>query len=329
MDNIRKILLFMLVSIMITAAGCGQTADQTGVSDAGDQDAAVSTAEEQVESVQKADEATTETAGTKTIEDIPAFSDSPYVEIDNNEPDFSKVQLTTKSYESYSEIDSLGRCGTAEACVGRGTMPTDKRGSIGMIKPAGWHTIKYDSVDGKYLYNRCHLIGYQLTGENANEENLITGTRYMNVDGMLPFENEVADYVESTGNHVMYRVTPVYEKNDLLASGVQMEAESVEDKGEGVSFNIYAYNEQPGITIDHATGDSRGSGRISSSAEESSNVGPSDAKGTYVVNLNTKKFHKPSCYSVKTMSDSNKKTYKGKKQSLIDNGYEPCKNCDP
>ena len=165
--------------------------------------------------------------------------------------------LTTTSFESYSELDSLGRCGVAYACASTDTMPTEERGTIGQIKPTGWHTVKYDCVDGKYLYNRCHLIGYQLTGENANTKNLITGTRYLNVEGMLPFENMVAEYVEETGNHVMYRVTPHFEGTNLLASGVQMEAYSVEDDGEGVCFNVYVYNAQPGITIDYKNGDSR------------------------------------------------------------------------
>ena len=192
-------------------------------------------------------------------EEIPEFSGEPYVELNGNEPAFSEDELTEHSFETYSELDSLGRCGTAFASVGTDLMPTGKRESIGHIKPTGWHTVTYDQVDGDYLYNRCHLIGYQLSGENANEENLITGTRYMNVDGMLPFENMVADYVTETENHVLYRVTPYFEGNNLLADGVQMEALSVEDDGEGVSYNVYVYNAQPGIHIDYATGESNSS----------------------------------------------------------------------
>lgn len=191
------------------------------------------------------------------INEIPSYSGSPYVEINNNVPDFEESHKTGKSFEEYSQFDSLGRCGTAFANVGTDIMPTEERGRIGMVKPTGWHTVKYDIVDGKYLYNRCHLIAYQLTGENANEENLITGTRYMNVEGMLPFENMVADYVKETGNHVLYRVEPVFEGDNLLASGVHMEAESVEDNGKGISFNVYVYNVQPGITIDYRTGESK------------------------------------------------------------------------
>ena len=168
-----------------------------------------------------------------------------------------ETETTTKSFETYSTLDGLGRCGTVEAAVGEDIMPTKKREAIGQVKPSGWHTVKYDCVNGKYLYNRCHIIGYQLTGENANKKNLITGTRYLNVDGMLPFEDMVADYVKETGNHVMYKVTPIYEGNNLVADGVEMQAYSVEDSGEGVSFHVYCYNVQPGVEIDYSTGDSR------------------------------------------------------------------------
>ncbi|MFQ9511318.1 MAG: DNA/RNA non-specific endonuclease, partial [Lachnospiraceae bacterium] len=187
---------------------------------------------------------------------IPAFDNKPYIEINNNVPSFLSSELSTTSFESYSQLDSLGRCGVAYANIGIDIMPNEERGSIGQVKPTGWHTVKYDCVDGKYLYNRCHLIGFQLTGENANVNNLITGTRYMNVDGMLPFENMVADYIKETENHVLYRVTPIYEGNNLVAAGVQMEAKSVEDNGEGILFNVFVYNNQPGVTINYATGDS-------------------------------------------------------------------------
>lgn len=188
--------------------------------------------------------------------EIPAYTGSPYIAVNNNVPQFLDTDLSTSSYEYYSELDGLGRCGVVYACIGRDLMPTEERGEIGSVRPTGWHTVKYDVVDGRYLYNRCHLIGYQLSGENANTKNLITGTRYLNVEGMLPFENMVADYVKETGNHVMYRVTPIFEGNNLLASGVQMEAKSVEDHGQGILFNIYCYNVQPQVTIDYATGES-------------------------------------------------------------------------
>ena len=192
-----------------------------------------------------------------TLSDVPEYSGEPYVTLNENQPDFSEEDLTETSFEAYSEQDALGRCQSAWANIGQDLMPTGERGKIGHIKPTGWHTVKYDSVDGKYLYNRCHLIGFQLTAENANEKNLITGTRYMNVEGMLPFENMVADYIKETGFHVLYRVTPVFEGDDLLAKGVQMEAYSVEDQGEGICFHVFVYNVQPGIFIDYATGESR------------------------------------------------------------------------
>lgn len=192
------------------------------------------------------------------LDKIPKFDGStPYVIINNNMPEFGKEKLTTESFEEYSNLDSLGRCGVAIANIGIDLMPTEERESIGQIKPSGWKTIKYDCVEAKYLYNRCHLIGYQLTAENANKKNLITGTRYLNVEGMLPFENQVADYIKETENHVLYRVTPIFEGENLVASGVQIEAQSVEDTGKGICFNVYVYNCQPNIQIDYLTGESK------------------------------------------------------------------------
>lgn len=180
-----------------------------------------------------------------------------YVVLNDNKPDFDESYFLLETFEEYSELDYLNRCGPAFANIGIEIMPTEERGEIGQVKPSGWKTIKYDNVDGKYLYNRCHLIGYQLTGENANEKNLITGTRYMNVQGMLPFENMVADYIDETENHVLYRVTPIFEGENLVANGVQIEAKSLEDNGEGICFNVYVYNVQPGITIDYSNGNSK------------------------------------------------------------------------
>jgi len=193
---------------------------------------------------------------TYNISNIPDYNGKSYITLNNNVPNFTEEDLKKDTFESYSDLDSLQRCGVAFAKVGKETMPTEKRGSIGMIKPSGWHTIKYDNIDGKYLYNRCHLIGFQLTGENANEKNLITCTRQMNTKAMLEFENQVADYVKKTRNQVLYRVTPYYDGENLLANGVQIEAKSVEDKGKGVCFNVYVYNIQPGIEINYATGES-------------------------------------------------------------------------
>lgn len=258
-----------------------------------------------------------------SLEKVPEYAGEPYVVINDNEPDFTEEEITDESYEAYSELDELGRCGIAEASVGTDIMPTEKRGSIGQVKPSGWHTVKYDCVDGNYLYNRCHLLGYQLTGENANEENLITGTRYMNVDGMLPFEDMVADYVKETGDHVMYRVTPVFEGDNLVASGVEMEAYSVEDEGEGISFHVFCYNVQPEIEIDYETGESEFTG-----TEDGDKAGENEA-GKYVLNTNTKKFHKPECASVDDITKANKETVESSREELIKQGYDPCGRCKP
>ncbi len=200
-----------------------------------------------------------------TVEDfaqgLPAYAGNPYVELHENQPSFSEQDMKRDSFESYSDLDAKGRCGVAFACVGQDLMPQEKRGNISHIKPSGWQKARYDFVEGKNLYNRCHLIAHQLTGENANDKNLITGTRYFNVEGMLPFENQVADYVKETGHHVLYRVTPYYEGDNLVASGVQMEGYSVEDKGAGICFNVYVFNVQPGVVIDYATGESAEEGK--------------------------------------------------------------------
>lgn len=256
------------------------------------------------------------------------YQGEPYVVINDNNPDFTEADMTTVSFESYGELDVLGRCTTAFANIGKDLMPAEKRGSIREVKPTGWQTAKYDNVDGKYLYNRCHLIGYQLTGENANAKNLITGTRYLNVDGMLPFENMVADYIKETGNHVLYRVTPVFSGDNLVASGVQMEAESVEDNGDGILFNVYCFNAQPGIAIDYATGNSHQDNSIVADASKSTTAAEANVQ-TYVLNTNTKKFHKESCNSAKSMDASNKKIYTGSRQEIIDMGYEACGVCKP
>lgn len=197
-----------------------------------------------------------ETGSELTAKSVQAYSGEAYIAVNENIPDLSLEEGEEGAFEQYSSLDSFGRCRTAYANIGPELMPKEKRGAIGEVRPTGWQTVKYDSVDGNYLYNRCHLIGYQLTGENDNEKNLITGTRYLNMEGMLPFENMVADYIKETGNHVLYRVTPVFDGENLIASGVQMEALSVEDEGEGICFNVYCYNVQPGVAIDYATGDS-------------------------------------------------------------------------
>ena len=286
-----------------------------------------------------------------SLREIPAYSGTPYTEVNGNQPYFTEEELTTQSFETYSELDSLGRCGMAYANVGQDLMPTEPRGEIGAVKPSGWHLVKYDNVDGKYLYNRCHLIAYMLAAENANPQNLITGTRYLNVQGMLPFETKVCDYVKNTGNHVLYRVTPIFDGDNLLADGVLMEAYSVEDAGEGICFCVFAYNVQPGIGIDYATGDNwaESSGTYQSTAasvavetpapqpETDTTVqtspelsAPQESQGiTYVLNTNTKKFHYPTCSSVDDMKEKNKQIYTGSREEVINMGYVPCKRCNP
>lgn len=254
--------------------------------------------------------------------DIPAYAGNSFVILDGNKPSFSKKDRErTDAFETYSNLDKLGRCGVAYANICKELMPTEERGAIGMVKPTGWHTVKYDNVEGKYLYNRCHLIGYQLAGENANEKNLITGTRYLNVTGMLKFEDRVADYVKATDHHVLYRVTPVFEGDNLVATGLEMEAYSVEDCGKGVSFHVFVYNIQPGITIDYATGESW--------TDDSKTEENTEAEDGYVLNTNTHKFHKENCESVRDIAGSNKEVYTGNREDLINMGYEPCKRCKP
>lgn len=254
--------------------------------------------------------------------DIPAYAGNSFVILDDNKPAFSKQDRErTDAFETYSDLDELGRCGVAYANICKELMPTEERGAIGMVKPTGWHTVKYDNVEGKYLYNRCHLIGYQLAGENANEKNLITGTRYLNVTGMLKFEDRVADYVKATDHHVLYRVTPVFEGDNLVATGLEMEAYSVEDSGKGVSFHVFVYNIQPGITIDYATGESW--------TDDSKTEENTEAEDGYVLNTNTHKFHKENCESVRDIAGSNKEVYTGNREDLINMGYEPCERCKP
>lgn len=256
-----------------------------------------------------------------SLENVPAFSGQAFVVLNNNQPDFTAEDMKTDAYEHYSELDHLGRCGYTIACISRELMPTEDRESISHIKPSGWNQAQYDVVDGGNLYNRCHLIAFQLTGENDNERNLITGTRYMNTEGMLPFENMVADYIKETNNHVLYRVTPIFNGNDLVATGVQLEAKSVEDDGEGICFNVFVYNCQPEITINYADG--------SSYMETGNQTVDETDEQDFLLNTSSKKFHKKDCSQGKAISDKNKKEYMGSRQSLIDEGYEPAGCCKP
>lgn len=291
--------------------------------------------------------------GVLSYRDVPAFEGNPYAYVNDGEPTFTDEQRAAEpGHEHYGELDELGRCTAAFAVVGPETQPTEKRGSIGEVRPSGWQMAKYDFVEGKYLFNRCHLLGYQLTGENANERNLITGTRYLNVQGMLPFENAVADYVDATGNHVLMAVMPVFEGSELVARGVHMMAESVEDGGEGVAFNVFCYNVQPGVVIDYGTGesmleedatplpdvsgaesapDTASEGAGAGEASEKGATGSAEGKGTteYVLNTNSKKFHLPSCSSVDQMSPKNREDVEDTRENLIAKGYDPCKRCNP
>ena len=264
-----------------------------------------------------------ESAPETTLENLPAYSGEPYAVLNGNEPSLSPADAENGAFETYSPLDALGRCGAAYACVGQELMPTEDRESIGSVTPSGWVNREYPFVDGGYLYNRCHLIGFQLTGENANEQNLITGTRYLNVEGMLPFENMVADYVKETGNHVLYRVTPVFRGDELVARGVWMEGLSVEDGGEGVCFSVYAYNVQPGVEIDYATGENWEEGAAgSASGPEAGETG-----ADYILNTGSKKIHLPDCPSVDSIKEENKEEYHGAPGDLLEEGYSFCGNC--
>ena len=265
-----------------------------------------------------------------SLDAIPAYDGKAYVAVNNNEPFFTDSDMTTTAFENYSDLDSLGRCGVAYANICKDIMPTEERGKIGMIKPSGWHTVKYDVIKDRYLYNRCHLIGYQLAGENANPKNLITGTRYLNVEGMLPFENLVADYVNNTGNHVLYRVTPMFSGSNLVANGVLIEAKSVEDNGGGILFNVYCYNVQPGVGINYENGDSWLDGTTGSassgsdtSATENSDADSSNSETMVHITATGKKYHRAGC---RTLKKSDTEVTLDEAKSM---GLSPCGICNP
>lgn len=328
----KKKLLMCLVACAILIGGYGFYG--TGI--AGNDEKTVQIAETEKVPTFGAVSDTKKVSSDFSIEQAGNYAGSPYIVINDNIPFFSDDEKTNvTAFESYSELDSLGRCGVAFANICKELMPTEDRGEIGSIKPSGWHTANYhEYIEGNYLYNRCHLIGYQLSGENANEKNLITGTRYLNVQGMLPFEDKVAEYVERTGNHVLYRVTPIFEEDNLVASGVLMEAYSVEDQGKGVMFNVYCYNVQPGIVIDYATGDSELSNDTTSIknpevTDYTENPDTQVEVAEYVLNTNTMKFHYPTCQSVSDIKEKNRQYYHGLRDELINYGYKPCGNCKP
>lgn len=260
-------------------------------------------------------------APTIPSEEIPSYSGQPFAVLSGNIPDFTEEEKVSQPYEYYGELDALNRCTYAMACIDRSLMPTEERGSIGQVKPSGWHTVKYDIVDGKYLYNRCHLIGYQLTGENAVTENLITGTRYLNMEGMLPFENMIADYIQETGNRVLYRVTPDFREEEALARGVVMEGWSVEDQGQGICFKVYAYNVQPGIVIDYQTGES--------SLDDMPPTETIQQITIYILNTSSKRFHSADCGQGQNTKEENKEISSMPRELLLILGYSPAGCCDP
>lgn len=263
--------------------------------------------------------------------DIPPYAGEPYAVINGNKPFFTREEITDRAYESYSRLDALGRCGVAMACVGRELMPTEERESLSAVNPTGLvykgrsNNNKYSFIDGTYVYNRCHLIGFQLTGENANEENLITGTRYFNIEGMLPFENMIADFVREGGKHVMLRVTPYYLDYDYVARGVLMEGYSVEDRGEEICFCVFVYNVQPGVIIDYFTGENKLDPESGHTEEEVTSA------PTYVLNFDSMKYHLPDCYHAENMKEEYRINYDGSVADFkfIHRGYAPCGICKP
>jgi DNA-entry nuclease len=275
-----------------------------------------------------------------SLDEIPEYNRSATVKINGGDPFFEENEITEDAFESYSPLDALGRCGVAFACIGIEIMPTEDRGEIASITPTGWeyggisNNNTYDFIENGYVYNRCHLIGFQLAGENDNERNLITGTRYLNIEGMLPYENMVADYVEKTGNHVMYRVTPIFSGLDYVARGVLMEAYSVEDNGRGICFCVYAYNVQPGVSIDYFTGVNAKNGEslpeINDENDDRLNGGATDGEVCdYILNTNTKKFHYAGKSCAPKSDSKNYKEYSGTRDDLINEGYAPCGTCKP
>ena len=329
------IALCELLAIATIFTGCAST-DLSGTEGAGHAAGAVVAGEDSsgaLGSKDKADGPQEDLVNNNSyvsLDAIPAYDGKAYVAVNNNEPFFTDSDMTTTAFENYSDLDSLGRCGVAYANICKDIMPTEERGKIGMIKPSGWHTVKYDVIKDRYLYNRCHLIGYQLAGENANPKNLITGTRYLNVEGMLPFENLVADYVNNTGNHVLYRVTPMFSGSNLVANGVLIEAKSVEDNGGGILFNVYCYNVQPGVGINYENGDSWLDGTTGSassgsdtSATENSDADSSNSETMVHITATGKKYHRAGC---RTLKKSDTEVTLDEAKSM---GLSPCGICNP
>lgn len=346
--KIKSVILCSLISLMMFMCGCdtnsssasSHTAQTTAVSSTS-KTAINSQATPNTTTSSNASSASTSQAlqgGKKLTESarlskVPEYTGKDFEIINNNIPLFSDEYLSSQSYEFYGDLDSLGRCTVGIANISKDIMPTEKRGSIGMIKPSGWHLDKYDFVDGKYLYNRCHLVGYQLSGENANEKNLITGTRYMNIGRMLDIENQVAEYCRTSNNHVLYRVTPIFVGNELVARGVLMEAKSCEDNGHSICLCVFCFNVQPNVTIDYATGNNKLNGTATTTQKPAATTKASattqgNSTTVYLIlNTNTKKYHEASCSSVSKIKAANKQEYRGTIDALIAQGYSPCKIC--
>ncbi len=322
------LLALLLVVVLVFAGGCGEISSVPSKQD---------TTTASVDTSSRVDTiATTTTTATVTLppasvndllsdrptvwEDIPAYEGDSFSLVLDGRPYFTANTITTQVFELYSDIDTRGRCGFAFACCGTALMPTGSRGDISSVKPSGWKQAQYDFVDGEYLYNRCHLIGWQLSGEDANKSNLITGTRYMNTEGMLPFENMVADYIKETDHHVMYRVTPWFYGNELVARGVQIEAYSVEDNGEGICFNVFCHNVQPGVTLNYADGSSALDATTTTTAAQQQTA-------SFVLNTNTKRIHRPDCRSVNSIKAENRRDFNGTLSELQAMGYSTCGNC--
>ena len=328
----KKLLQVFLLSYLLILSGCSTSEPEEPKQEEQQEEIVEQKNTKEAETSNKEVEVyeTSENTETFSVASLPAFSNSPFIEINNNVPEFEtyEIQEATTSYETYSQLDSLGRCQEAQASIGQDLMPTEDRESLSAVTPSGWDNERYSCVDGGWIYNRSHLIGFQLTGEQANALNLITGTRYMNVEGMLPFENQVANYVKSTGNHVLYEVTPIYEGDNLVASGVQMEAYSVEDQGQGVQFNVYCYNVQPGININYANGDTQGTESCVLSESNNSNQNTStpaptpEANGqtVYVSRTGSKYHSNPNCSNMKNPSSMTMEEAQAK-------GLEACKKC--
>lgn len=347
--KVKKVLLCCLVSIMIFVCGCdGNNSNVSSSGTAQTTTAVSSTSKMAIDSQATTTTTTSNSEQTTTgqtnlngkqltesakLSNVPEYTGSDFEIINNNTPLFSDDYLSSQSYEFYGELDKLGRCTVGIANIGKDIMPTEKRGSIGMVKPSGWHLDKYDFVDGKYLYNRCHLVGYQLSGENANEKNLITGTRYMNIGRMLDIENQVAEYCRTSNNHVLYRVTPIFVGNELVARGVLMEAKSCEDNGHSICLCVFCFNVQPNVTIDYATGNNKLNGTATTTQKPAATTKTSattqgNSTTVYVIlNTNTKKYHEASCSSVSKIKAANKQEYRGTIDALISQGYSPCKIC--